>query len=41
MVRHGVTPEINAVSTIILAASLALIVASLKLSKVPVTGGGR
>jgi len=41
MVRIGVTPEINALSTVILAASLALIVASLKLSRVPVAGGGR
>jgi len=41
MVRFKVTPEINAVSTVILAGSLTLIVASLKLSKVPVAGGGR
>jgi len=41
MVRIGVTPEINALSTVILAASLALIVAALKLSRVPVAGGGR
>lgn len=41
MVRFGVTPEINAISTVILAVSLALIVAALKVSKVPVTGGGR
>jgi len=41
MVRFGVTPEINAISTVILAVSLVLIVAALKVSKVPVTGGGR
>jgi spermidine/putrescine transport system permease protein len=41
MVRFAVTPEINAMSTVILAASLILIVAALKLSRVPVTGGGR
>lgn len=41
MVRFGVTPEINAVSTVILAVSLVLIVGALKVSKVPVTGGGR
>jgi spermidine/putrescine transport system permease protein len=41
MVRFKVTPEINAISTVILAASLVLIAASLKISKVPVAGGGR
>jgi len=41
MVRFAVTPEINALSTVILAASLALIVAALKISRVPVAGGGR
>ncbi len=41
MVRFAVTPEINALSTVILAASLALIVAALKFSRVPVAGGGR
>jgi ABC-type spermidine/putrescine transport system permease subunit II len=41
MVRFAVTPEINAMSTVILAASLALIAAALKISRVPVTGGGR
>ena len=41
MVRFKVTPEINAASTVILAASLALIAASLKISKVPASGGGR
>jgi spermidine/putrescine transport system permease protein len=41
MVRFAVTPEINAMSTVILAASLALIVAALKISRVPVAGGGR
>jgi spermidine/putrescine transport system permease protein len=41
MVRFGVTPEINAISTVILAVSLVLIVVALKVSKVPVTGGGR
>ena len=42
MVRFGVTPEINALSTLILLASLGLIVAALKLSKAPLaTGGGR
>ncbi len=39
--RMGVTPEINAVSTLILGASLVLVVAALRLSRVPVTGGGR
>jgi spermidine/putrescine transport system permease protein len=41
MVRFAVTPEINAISTVVLAASLALIVTSLRISRVPVTGGGR
>ncbi|HLY75051.1 MAG TPA: ABC transporter permease [Planctomycetota bacterium] len=41
MVRFAVTPEINALSSVILVASLALIVAALKISKVPVAGGGR
>jgi len=41
MVRFAVTPEINALSTVILLASLALIVAALKISRVPVAGGGR
>lgn len=41
MVRFAVTPEINAVSTAILAASLALIVAALRIGRVPASGGGR
>lgn len=41
MVRFGVTPEMTALSTVILVASLALIVAALRISRVPVTGGGR
>jgi spermidine/putrescine transport system permease protein len=41
MVKFGVSPEINALSTVILAASLALIVAALRISRVPVAGGGR
>jgi spermidine/putrescine transport system permease protein len=41
MVRFGVTPEMTALSTVILVASLALIAAALKLSRVPVAGGGR
>lgn len=41
MVRFGVTPEINAISTILLAVSLALIAASLRLSRVPLSGGRR
>lgn len=41
MVRFGVTPEMTALSTVILVASLALIAAALRLSKVPVAGGGR
>lgn len=41
MVRFGVTPEINAVSTALMAASVGLIAASLRLSRVPVCGGGR
>jgi spermidine/putrescine transport system permease protein len=40
-VRFDLTPEINAVSTLILAASLVLIVAALRFSRVPVAGGGR
>jgi spermidine/putrescine transport system permease protein len=40
-VKFGVTPEINAISTVLLAVSLALIAASLKLSKAPVSGGRR
>lgn len=41
MVRFGVTPKINAVSTVILAVSLVLIAASLRLARVPASGGGR
>jgi spermidine/putrescine transport system permease protein len=41
MVRFQVTPEINAVSTVILAVSLVLIAASLRISRVPAAGGGR
>lgn len=41
LVRFKVTPEINALSTVILVASLALIVAALKISRVPIAGGGR
>ncbi|HLY10816.1 MAG TPA: ABC transporter permease [Planctomycetota bacterium] len=41
MVRFAVTPEINALSTVILVASLALIAAALRISRVPVAGGGR
>jgi spermidine/putrescine transport system permease protein len=41
MVRFGVTPEMNAVSTLVLAASLVLVVTALRLSRVPVQGGGR
>lgn len=41
MVRFGVTPEINAVSTVLLLASLGLLAASLRLSRVPLLGGGR
>jgi len=41
LVRFHLTPEVNAVSTVILLVSLALIVISLKLSRVPVAGGGR
>jgi spermidine/putrescine transport system permease protein len=41
MVRFAVTPEINAISTLILVASIALIAASLKLSKVPISGEER
>jgi spermidine/putrescine transport system permease protein len=41
MVRFGVTPEMTALSTVILVASLALIVTALRISRVPVTGGGR
>ena len=41
MVRFGVTPEINALSTLILAVSLGLIAVSLKVSKLPLSGVGR
>jgi spermidine/putrescine transport system permease protein len=41
LARFNVSPEINAVSTVILGASLVLIVASLRLSRVPLAGGGR
>ena len=41
MVRFEVTPEINAISTVILAASLVLIAGALRFSRVPVAGGGR
>jgi spermidine/putrescine transport system permease protein len=40
-VRFGVTPEINALSTLLLLVSLAAIAASLKLSRTPVQGGRR
>jgi spermidine/putrescine transport system permease protein len=40
-VRFGVTPEINALSTILLVVSLAAIAASLKLSRTPLSGGRR
>lgn len=41
MVRFQVTPEINAISTVILVVSLVLIAASLRLARVPAAGGGR
>jgi len=41
LVRFAVTPEINAISTVILAASLVLIAGALRFSRVPVAGGGR
>jgi spermidine/putrescine transport system permease protein len=41
MVRFDLKPELNAISTVILGASLLLIAGALKFSKVPVTGGGR
>ena len=41
MVRFGVTPEMTALSTVILVASLLLIAAALRISRVPVAGGGR
>ncbi|MFN3487024.1 MAG: ABC transporter permease, partial [Planctomycetota bacterium] len=41
MVRFGVTPEMNAVATVILAASLALIALALRISRVPPAGVGR
>lgn len=40
-VRFGVTPEINALSTILLAVSIAAIALSLKLSRTPLSGGRR
>jgi spermidine/putrescine transport system permease protein len=40
-VRFGVTPEINALSAILLAVSLAAIALSIKLSKTPLIGGRR
>jgi spermidine/putrescine transport system permease protein len=41
MVRFQVTPEIHAVSTLILLGSLGLLAAALRLSRVPIAGGGR
>lgn len=41
MVRFGVTPQINAASTVLLAVSIAAIAVSLKLSKAPLSGGHR
>jgi spermidine/putrescine transport system permease protein len=41
MARMGLDPSISAVSTLILAASAALIVAALKLARVPVAGGAK
>ncbi len=41
MVRFGVTPAMNAISTLILAVSLVLIGVALRISRVPVAGGGR
>lgn len=41
MVRFGVTPEINAVSTLLLGVSLTAIAVSLKLSRAPLNGGRR
>lgn len=41
MARFAVTPEINAISTVVLVASLALIAGALRLSRVPIAGGGR
>jgi spermidine/putrescine transport system permease protein len=40
-VRFGGTAEMRALSTVLLLASLGLIGASLRISRVPVTGGGR
>lgn len=40
-VRFGVTPEINALSTILLVVSIAAIALSLKLSRTPLSGGRR
>jgi spermidine/putrescine transport system permease protein len=40
LVRFHLTPEVNAVSTVILLVSLALIVASLKISRVQLSGRG-
>jgi spermidine/putrescine transport system permease protein len=41
MVRFQVTPEINAVSTLLLALSLVLITAAVRIGRLPPTGGGR
>lgn len=41
MVRFGVTPEMNAVATVILAASLVLITLAVRISRVPAAGVGR
>jgi spermidine/putrescine transport system permease protein len=41
MVRFGVTPQINAISTILLGVSITAIAVSLRLSRAPLTGGRR
>lgn len=41
MVKRGISPKINALSTLLVAASLVLILVSLRLSRSPVPGGVR
>ena len=41
MVKKGISPKINALSTLLVAASLALLLASLRFTRPPLTGGTR
>lgn len=40
-IRHGVSPELNAVSTLLLAVTLGLLLVAARFSKIPVPGGAR